>query len=251
MDRRAAALPLAAALLLGGLACSRTQDLQVTPWFTVRQRAPRRMGESVPLGPAQKQTFYTAVEGEWVRVGEGDRGRVLALDGGSAVLFAPDASGTTFLLYEGESSPQRLSQLLAPGEPLTVSPDGRFLDVPRCEGRGVTGCVSLELVRYDVRARAAQTRVVGLPMAHTGCDFPNLFPIGYDEFGTPHFVGRCEGIDPVGMLVAPRPEGLLVRQRPKPSQSLVCLQPEFWKEALGYEPLPPARFTQLPATPSP
>lgn len=244
--RRLPPLALAAALLLSGLACTRTEDFAPTAWFTVRQRFPRQVGSSLSLGPSQKQVFFAAVDGKWVTVGEGDRGRVVLLDGGSAVLFATRADGDTFLLHEGEGAPKKLAQLLPPGDPVTVSPDGRFVDVSRCEGRGVTGCVSLEVVRYDVRQRTVQTKVVGLPMAQTGCDFPNLFPVGYDEFGNPHFVGRCEGVDPMGMLVAPRPEGLLVRLRPKPSESLVCLQPEFWQEALGYTPQPGARFTQLP-----
>jgi len=238
-----------AAVLLGTAACSQTRDLAVTDWFTVRQRFPRRVGDSFAVGPSQRQTYFTAVDGKWVGVGEGDLGRYLVLDGGEAVLFATGPAGDLMLLHRGEGGARRVASLLPPGQPLSVSPDGRFLDVPRCEGRGVTGCVSLEVVRYDVRARKVVTQIVGLPQAQAGCDFPALPPVGYDGEGNAYYAGRCEGFDPIGMLVSPKPEGLLVRQRPKPSQSLVSNQPEFWTEALGYTLQEPARFTALPVVP--
>lgn len=244
--RTLARLALAASLLMGAVGCSRTQDLAVTDWFTVRQRFPRKLGDSFALGPSQRQSYFTAVDGRWIGVGEGDLGRYLVLDGGEAVVFATSNAGDLMLLHRGEGAPKRLAQLLPPGQPLSVSPDGRFLDVPRCEGRGVTGCVSLEVVRYDARAKTVTTQVVGLPQAQAGCDFPTLSPIGYDEVGSAYFAGRCEGFDPIGMLVAPKPEGLLVRQRPKPSQSLVSGQIDFWTPSLGFALREPARFTALP-----
>jgi len=232
--------------LLAAAACSRTQDLSVTDWFTVRQRFPKKVGDSFAVGPSQRQTYFTAVDGTWVSVGQGDLGRYLVLDGGEAVLFATSPAGDLLLLHRGEGGPKRVADLLPPGKPLSVSPDGRFLDVPRCEGRGVSGCVSLEVVRYDVRARKVSTQVVGLPQAQAGCDFPNLPPIGYDEEGDAYYAGRCEGFDPIGMLLSPKPDGLRVRQRPKPSQSLVSGQIDFWTPALGFTLREPARFTALP-----
>lgn len=248
---RIAKTALAVAYLLISLACSstRTQDMEVTPWFTVRQQFPKKtMGAA--LGGPQVQAYYAAVAGQWVMVGQGDRGRVLSLDGGKAVLFTADVAGELQLIYEGEGAPKPLSQIALPGEQVTVSPEGRFLDFLRCETRGFSGCISLELTRYIVRTKRSEKRTVGLPVSETGCDYPVLAVVGYDGGGNPYFAGKCEGMNPRCILVAPRAEGLLIRTRAKSPDSFLCGRPEYWTPDLAAPLMEPARFTQLPVAPA-
>lgn len=232
-------------LLAFFLSCTQTRDYQATPWFTVRQTFPKQI-VGATAGPAQAQAFYTSVDGQWVLLGKGDRGRVLALDGGAAVLFATELAEELQLIYEGDPSPKPLSQIAPEGTQVTVSPEGRFLDFVACQNRGFAGCLSLELTRYSVRGRTVQTHTVALPVSETGCDYPALSVLGYDGSGSPYFAGKCEGMNPRCILVAPRAEGLFVRTRAKSPESFLCGRAEYWSPDLGAPLLEPERFTQLP-----
>src|SRR5262245_9932657 len=136
------------AFVVGG--CSQTKDISVNAWFQIRAKRPVRQG-IFTLGPDPSESYRLRSRLGWREIAHGSGGAVVRLQRDTAVLFSPGRSEPRRIIYEGEKAAHVIPEFLECDGPITVSPDGAFLDCTRCTaGQSQLACREGSITRYDV-----------------------------------------------------------------------------------------------------
>jgi hypothetical protein len=195
------------AFAVGG--CSQTKDVSVNAWFQIRTKRPVRQGIFTFGSPSESYRIRSGWG--WREIARGSGGGVVRLQRDTAVLFAPGRSEPRRIIYEGEKAAQVIPEFLECDGPITVSPDGAFLDCTRCTtGPSPLACGEGSITRYDVALRTVT--MLPLPPAPRGEIYMPPWVLFYDGSDTPYFQTQAPAGDLIGtfcQLSALDPHGVL------------------------------------------